>query len=127
MILVSFNQALTQSVTLTQFIFLQEDNEWVQDISKKVIVPLDKVVNCFSLLDSKILILFSNSVLVLDKQWKEVNRTKFNHKLVSANKSNLRIGDSFWLVFETELLETADHTYEGGEDPSSSLMQYWQF
>ena len=39
MILVSFNQASTQSVTLTRYIFLQEDNDWVQEITRKVAVP----------------------------------------------------------------------------------------
>ena len=44
---------------------------------------------------------------------------------MSVSKGILEFGDNFWLVFEAEATEEAVHMYEGGEDPNSSLIQFW--
>ena len=77
-----FNQPLTNSVTFTKFFYLQEESDWKMEGTKRVSVQHDKLVDCFALRDEKMLLLFSATAIILDKNFREVNSIKFKNKLV---------------------------------------------
>ena len=66
-------------MTFVRFKHDSKLNDWIMETPKKVPVPQFKVVNSFTLEGNKILLMMSQAAVILDSDFGEVVRIKFEH------------------------------------------------